>query len=117
MDKKAVFEEKVDKTGYKKFALPGVEVGAVIEYTYKLESDYLYNLEPWFFQNNEFTRLSQYSVIVLPYFGYSVFFRNTLDMEPETEDILDPQQRRKLTRYIWRMKDQPPIRKEPYAHA
>ena len=114
MDKKAVFEEKVDKTGYKKFALPGVEVGAVIEYTYKLESDYLYNLEPWFFQNNEFTRLSQYSVIVLPYFGYSVFFRNTLDMEPETEDILDPQQRRKLTRYIWRMKDQPPIRKEPY---
>lgn len=114
LNKKDIFEEEDKNWKYKVFAVPGVEVGAVIEYQFEKVSDYLYFLEPWYFQNPEFTRISQYSVLPLPGFSYNVFFRNTVDIEPEIQDVLLPDQRYKLKKYIWTMTNLPPIREEPY---
>jgi hypothetical protein len=114
LDKKNIFDEEMENTRYKVFAIPGVEVGAVIEYEFEKISEYLYFLEPWFFQNREFTRISQFSVMPLPGFSYNVFFRNTYDIEPKTEDILKPGVRTKLRKYTWTMANLPPIREEPY---
>lgn len=114
LDGKQIFDEQEKKLKYKVFTLPGVEVGAVIEYELEKISDYVHFLEPWYFQNREFTRLSQYSVIVLAGFSYNVFFRNTFDIEPEVEDVLKAGLNYKLKKYTWTMRDLPPIRKEPY---
>lgn len=114
LNKKDVFEEEKKNVKYKVFAIPGVEVGAVIEYKFEKTSEYLSFLEPWYFQNREFTRISQYSVMPLPGFRYNVFFRNTYEIEPEVEDILKPGIRTKLKKYTWKMADLPPIREEPY---
>jgi hypothetical protein len=114
LNKKDIFEEEIKKTKYKVFAIPGVEVGAVIEYEFEKISEYLYFLKPWYFQNREFTRISQYSVMPLPGFSYNVFFRNTFEIEPEVEDIIRPGIRTKLRKFNWKMVDIPPIREEPY---
>lgn len=112
--KKSVFEERDNKIRYKKFTFPGVEVGSVIEYKYKLESKYFIELEPWYFQNSAYTLVSRYSVTILPYFHYNAFFLNEEDQIPEEEEILDVYTKRKLTKFSWTLTDLPPIREEPY---
>lgn len=114
LDNKDVFDEEIKNTKYKVFAVPGVEVGAIVEYEFEKISDYLVFLEPWYFQNSDYTRISQYSVFPLPGFSYNVFFRNTVDIEPEVQDVLVPGQTVKLKKYIWTMTNLPPIRNEPY---
>ena len=115
LDKKAVFDEKSGSWYNKKFAMPGVEVGSIIEIKYELSSQYLTYLEPWYFQGPAFTKRSQISVVIKPGFAYNVFFSNTVGVEPSEEDFIEPG--RKMTKYTWRMNDLPPIRTEPYMRA
>ncbi|MCB9070848.1 MAG: DUF3857 and transglutaminase domain-containing protein [Calditrichae bacterium] len=114
LDKKDIFEEKGEKVNRIKFAMPGVEVGSVIEYRFRMVSEYIHNLEQWYFQNSIYTRLSRYSVTVLPYFRYNAFYRNMSEIQPHKDEILVPGQRIALTKYTWEMRDLPPIRKEPF---
>ncbi|NIU01621.1 MAG: DUF3857 domain-containing protein [Nitrosopumilaceae archaeon] len=113
LDNDDIFEEEDEDWKYKVFAFPGVEVGAVLEYTYERGSRYLHFLEPWYFQNQEFTKLSQFSVTIMPGFQYNVFFKNTVNIEPEVEEILT-HTRKTLKKYTWKMENLPPIKKEPY---
>ena len=112
---KKVFDEEEKNWKYKVFTLPGVEVGSIIEYKFELVTEYLHYLEPWYFQNPEFTKLSQLSAVILPGFAYNVFFSNTPDVEKEEEEFLEPG--RKLTRFTWKMEDLPPIKEEAYMSA
>lgn len=114
LEGKNIHDEQEKNWKYKVFAIPGVEVGAVIEYELEKLSDYVHMLEPWYFQNPEFTRLSQYSVIVLSGFSYNVFFRNTFEIEPEVEDVLKTGINYKLKKYTWTMRNLPPVKEEPY---
>ncbi len=114
LKKKDIFEEKNGKFKTISFAIPGVEVGAVIEYKYKLISKYIRDLEPWYFQNPEYTKLSRYSVTVRPYFKYTAFYRNMTEIEPQKEGYFLPGERKQLTKFTWEMRDLPPIREEPY---
>lgn len=114
VNKKSVFEERIKNFRYKKFTFPGVEVGSVIEYKYKLESEYIQELEPWYFQNPAYTLVSRYSVTVLPHFSYNAFFLNEEEQEPVKEDIMDVYTKKRLTKFIWTLTDLPPIRTEPY---
>lgn len=114
LDGKQIFDEQEKNLKYKVFALPGVEIGAVIEYELEKISEYVHLLEPWYFQNQEFTRVSQYSVVMLPGFSYHVFFRNTFDIEPTVEDILKVGLSYRLKEYTWTMRNLPPVKNEPY---
>ncbi len=114
LDGKQIFDEQEKNIKYKVFALPGVEIGAVIEYELEKISEYVHLLEPWYFQNQEFTRVSQYSVVMLPGFSYHVFFRNTFDIEPTVEDILKVGVSYRLKEYTWTMRNLPPVKNEPY---
>lgn len=114
LDGKQIFDEQEKNIKYKVFALPGVEIGAVIEYELEKISEYVHLLEPWYFQNQEFTRVSQYSVVMLPGFSYHVFFRNTFDIEPTVEDILKVGLSYRLKEYTWTMRNLPPVKNEPY---
>ena len=65
------FEEKVtDHLSRTKFTLPNVKAGSVIEYTYRVSSDFLSNLRDWQFQSSIPTVWSEYKVEIPEYFRY-----------------------------------------------
>ena len=75
LDKKDVFEEKTDKNHIeKKFAMPAVREGSIIEYSYTVISSFDY-LPIWEFQHIEYPCLwSEYNVSIPSLVGY-VFSR------------------------------------------
>jgi hypothetical protein len=51
LDKKDVFDDRLDKNHLeKKFTMPGVKEGSIIEYSYTITSPYLFNMPEWQFQ-------------------------------------------------------------------
>ncbi len=72
-----VFDEKVDKNHlYKKFSMPGVKAGSIIEYTYTIKSDFEFNLPSWEFQNERCPTLwSEYHLILPALLSYMSFFQ------------------------------------------
>jgi len=66
LNPKDVFEGKSDKTHfYKKFAMPGVKEGSIIEYSYTIKSDFIFNLPSWDFQSAACPTLwSEYNVAI-----------------------------------------------------
>ena len=66
LDKKDVFEEKEDKNWVlKKFTMPAVKEGSIIEYTYTITSPYNFNLPHWEFQSiNNPCLWSEYEVTI-----------------------------------------------------
>ncbi|MCK5074786.1 MAG: DUF3857 domain-containing protein [Calditrichia bacterium] len=116
MKGKEVHEEESGKTRTKVFAIPGVEVGSVIEYKYTLKSDYLTNLEAWDFQDRIYTKLSRLTVYLPSGFSYNVFTTNVDGVEPDPvyEKIKDIQTRKWLGKYTWEFVELPAIKDEPY---
>lgn len=55
----------------RKFALPNVKIGSIIEYRYKIRSQYLYNLRDWKFQWRIPVKYSEYAVHLIPFYEYS----------------------------------------------
>ncbi|MCK4892862.1 MAG: DUF3857 domain-containing protein [Calditrichia bacterium] len=119
LDKKDVFEEKINRyLNQKVFAIPGVEVGSVIEFKYRMSSENIWILEPWHFQNNAYTLLSQFTIAIDPHFNYQVFFQNVIgDQAVAFEEIFlipGSARTRKGKRFTWKIEDIPAIKKEPY---
>ncbi|MFV0589860.1 MAG: DUF3857 domain-containing protein [Draconibacterium sp.] len=72
LEKENIHDEKVnDYWMVKKFAFPNVKEGSVIEYRYKLSSQYLFNLRDWTFQSKIPTMYSKYTVRLIPFYEYS----------------------------------------------
>ena len=71
MDKSAVFTDKQDKNHIvKKFTLPNIKEGSIIDFEYTTTSDFLFNLEAWSFQGSAPTLWSEYQLQVPEFFGY-----------------------------------------------
>jgi hypothetical protein len=71
LTKEAVFEEKKTANWYlKNFTLPNVKEGSVVEYSYTINSDFLFNLREWEFQNTIPVAWSEYRVTIPEYFKY-----------------------------------------------
>ena len=66
-----------------KFAFPKVEEGAVLEYRYRLSSDYMMELKPWYFQESIPVVYSQLQVENESRFSYVTLFETGADMERE----------------------------------
>ncbi len=119
--KDAVFEEQKSKTYFnRKFTMPNVKEGSVIEYTYTIASDY-YTIKTWTFQTSIPTLWSQYKVRVPQYFRYSLNAQGyepfavskqeksnmTLTIGTDTENIT-------ATDYEFAVRNAPAIRNEAY---
>lgn len=67
-----VYQEKEDKNHFtKKFTVPGVREGTIIEYSYVVRSDFEFNLPEWEFQSMETPTLwSEYNVTIPALLGY-----------------------------------------------
>ncbi|HRG26068.1 MAG TPA: DUF3857 domain-containing protein [Chitinophagaceae bacterium] len=133
--KSAVFKEKLDKnTVLKRFTLPNVKEGSVIEYSYTVTSDFLFNIQPWNFQG-EIPRLwSEYTVSLPPFMNYMLIQQisrpyHLSDAKEKAEIYLVDAKRDigpaitktdrfniscMVTNYRWGMKDVPAFRAEAY---
>lgn len=96
----------------KKFTIPGVEDGSIIEYQYKNTSENIFHLYPWFFQGYDYTLSSTLTLTVPKEFQYKGGFVN-LDQQPETsrERWIDG----RGTTYTWTVRNLRGVQAEPFS--
>lgn len=71
MESSMVSDEKIDDDHYmKKFTIPQVKEGTVIEYSYSITSDFVYNIDPWYAQREIPVVYSQYEVSIPEWFKF-----------------------------------------------
>jgi hypothetical protein len=71
LDSKSIFTETLDENNQrKKFTLPAVKEGSIIEYSYTVYSPFTFNLQPWDFQGEYPCLWSEYAVGIPEYFDY-----------------------------------------------
>ncbi|HLK96513.1 MAG TPA: transglutaminase domain-containing protein, partial [Hymenobacter sp.] len=68
-------EESGPNVTTRKFTLPNVREGAVIEYSYSVVSDFLFNFQDWQFQHSIPVRWSEYRAQVPEYFDYKIMMQ------------------------------------------
>jgi Domain of Unknown Function with PDB structure (DUF3857)/Transglutaminase-like superfamily len=117
LDSDDIFVEEKGNVYKIVFAIPGAEIGSVIEYKYRRYSDYISSLEPWYFQNTSYTLLSEYSVMVPKEFTYTRLSRNLamFNITENVESVRNPEDFNKaLTQFTWTGRNLPGIKEEPY---
>lgn len=68
----AIFTEKLNnRWNVRKFAVPNVREGTIVEYRYKIVSQYLFNLRDWEFQWKIPVVYSEYEVRMIPFYEYA----------------------------------------------
>jgi len=83
LNKKEIFTEKINEYwSQKKFAMPSLQEGAIIEYSYTKQSGSIYDLDDWYFQTNIPTRHSELRTNIPEWFNYVSF---TQGNAPEVE--------------------------------
>jgi hypothetical protein len=136
-------EERTKNVRVRKFTMPGVREGAVIEYSYSVTSDFFFNLQPWTFQRDIPTRWSECRVVIPEYFDYKMLVQGyeplAVSEKEETiaqylasarvqkvdgttmggaltshEGTVSEAIQAHATAYHWAMKDVPALREEPY---
>ncbi|MBI3139181.1 MAG: DUF3857 domain-containing protein [Sphingobacteriales bacterium] len=83
--KSAIFTEKISRNLLrKKFALAGVKEGSVIDYEYTVTSDFLFNLQPWYFQGDIPCLWSEYNASLPQFLDYMMLQQGSLPYFVET---------------------------------
>ena len=129
--KSSVFTDRKNKYWtVKTFTFPDVREGSIIEYEYKVKSDYIRNLRPWEFQGRYPRLWSEYNVAIPEFYKYV-----TITQGYQTPFIKSEKNRQEhyivsdtrgvgstdrvsftagLTDYRWVMKDVPMIKEEHF---
>ena len=137
MDKSSIFEKELYKNNFvKKFTLPNVKDGVVIEYQYTITSDFFFRPRIWYFQDFFPTVHSEYRFSFPEYYSYAfnqegyhhlsineneVSSKTIHFMDRVTTDNVSGQSEMRTssinmntTNYRWAMKDLPALRNEVY---
>ncbi|QHT69767.1 DUF3857 and transglutaminase domain-containing protein [Rhodocytophaga rosea] len=136
LTKESVFEEKLSDNWYmKKFSMPNVKEGSVIEFSYTIKSDFLYNFREWQFQESIPVIWSEYRAVIPEYFNYKqlaqgyepinteekmtdMSFSIRIDADYSTYGERTPARmenvQAKASSYRWTAKDVPAMKEEPY---
>jgi hypothetical protein len=86
LGKDAIFEDNYNKYHVlKKFTLPEVKEGSIIEYSYTINSDFLFNLQPWEFQGRYPCLWSEYEVVIPQYLDYVIMMQGYKPFDIKTE--------------------------------
>lgn len=81
LETESVFsEERTRNVRVRKFALPAVREGSVIEYTYVVTSDFLFNFQDWTFQQDIPVRRSEYRAEIPEFFNYNMVLQGYLPL-------------------------------------
>jgi hypothetical protein len=117
LDSDNIYEEEGLRTKTISLPIPGVEVGTVFDYTYRIYSQYISHLKPWSFQSDIYTKYSEVIVYLPGGFTYSKLALNlySYDLQENYEAISDRDDtRKKIGMYTWSCKNLPGIKDEPY---
>lgn len=131
LDKGSVFKEKVDKNRFiKKFTMPNVKEGCIIEYSYQVTSDFISNLDPWYFQGSSPVLWSEFDFTVPQFFMYNFLSRgyHRMDINERKDRVSNFNVRDSrgsgatetynfssgVSDYHWVMKDVPQLKEESY---
>jgi len=92
LDGDDIFVEEMGNYKKTTFAIPGVEVGSVIDYVYELTSEYISGLEPWYFQDDIYTVLSLCKVNIPQEFKFNSLTKNLelYDIQKNVEEYPNP---------------------------
>ena len=105
----AIFEErKSEKVYTKKFTLPDVREGSIIEYSYDIESDFVMQLRDWSFQSELPTIKSDYWFSLIPNLNYRILFNRVILAVNTEEKIFSG------VLYHWGVENTPALREEPF---
>ena len=78
LDPKSTFNEKENENWHnKKFAMPDVKEGSIIEVSYKINSPYLFNFRNWEFQSGIPVIYSEYTTKMIPFYEYQYILQGT----------------------------------------
>ncbi|MEO6930065.1 MAG: transglutaminase domain-containing protein [Chitinophagaceae bacterium] len=133
LDETSVFKEKLSKNVVRqKFTFPAVKEGSIIELTYTISSDFLFNLQPWTFQSEYPNLWSEYQVQMPDFFsyvllsqGYLPFFINKKTSAFKGFNIMQPSDNpgsssehiaisSNLVNSRWVIKDVPALKEENF---
>jgi hypothetical protein len=128
--KGAVFKDRINKRlSIKKFTFPNIKEGSIIEYEYRLNSDFIFNLQPWTFQGAYPRLWSEYNVSMPEFYyyvtlaqGYQPFFIKDRKERRDNFTLTDNagvQTNREsfscsVADYRWAMKDVPALKEESF---
>ncbi|WP_220235728.1 DUF3857 domain-containing protein [Hymenobacter ginsengisoli] len=132
----AFTEERTKNVKVRKFTLPNVREGAVIEYTYTVTSDFLFNFQDWTFQREIPTRWSEFRATIPEYFDYKLLMRGYQPLALQAQEQVQTQYNlhteggmtdrgqhvssenetisARATSYHWAMQNVPALREEPF---
>ena len=135
----AFTEDVTPRMRVRKFTLPNVREGAVIEYTYTVSSDFFTNFQDWTFQGEYPVRWSEFRANIPEYFRYQKVLQGYHDLAVQTEEdnavqfnihtagrtsgggfsatreaASDETVTARQTNSRWAMKDVPAFRNEPF---
>ncbi len=72
LDPGQIFKEPINKFWYqKKFAMPNLKEGCIIDYSYTVISPFIFNLPDWDFQSDIPTIYSEYQTNMIPFYTYT----------------------------------------------
>lgn len=135
LNKENVVTEKINRYfNAKKFTLPNVKEGCIIEYSYTLKSPFISHLRSWDFQEYYPTLWSEYQVTIPPMFKYVIdkkgdfknqklvdstknVFKNYTILFPGSAAFSSPEVINlsgDAKWYLWAMKDVPSYKKEDF---
>ncbi|MCB2408541.1 DUF3857 domain-containing protein [Hymenobacter lucidus] len=139
LETSAVFTEQAsENTLIRKFTLPNVREGSVLEYSYTITSDFVFNFQDWQFQNAIPTRWSEYRAAIPEYLDYKMVMQGYEPLAVQERDETTGQYTirwgrtqatqvnqeahsagstaitARVTNHRWAMKDVPGLRSEPF---
>ena len=131
LEDKSIFTEKAsERVTSKKFTLPAVKEGSIIEVSYSIKSDFIADLQPWSFQGEHPRLWSEYHVRIPDFInyvfltqGFQEYYIKSQDESFKTYSIVRNNTSQSsdvitvsanVVGHRWVMKDVPPIREERF---
>lgn len=91
MKKEYVFKERIDDNYMQvKFSIPSAKVGSVIEYKYKVQSDFYYTLKEWDIQQEIPVIQNNYELTIPEYFKFNIDLRGGEHVKKEEKAVSQP---------------------------
>lgn len=88
MKKEYIFRERLsDKYMQVKFSIPSVKAGTVIEYKYKIQSDFYYQLKDWEIQDEIPVMSSNYDITIPEYFKFNFEMRGASSIKTDRKEV------------------------------
>jgi transglutaminase-like putative cysteine protease len=120
LDKDNIFNEKTSGNWYnKKFAMPDVKEGSVIEFRYKIESPYFFNFRDWSFQSKIPEVYSEFTFRMIPFYEYHCILQGAAKCDYSKSEVGVEKKRigeieYKEKTFVFGMRNVPAFRDEDY---